>query len=64
MMLNHIGRQEKAALLEKALDICCADPKHGMSSDNCSVTAESFANFVMYTITNLENKAASVAKVI
>ena len=58
MMLRHIGFGEKADLLEAALDRCAADKKYGCASDNRGVTAEAFTNFVIYTLSAMENKAS------
>lgn len=55
MLLSHIGRQEKADLLEKALDICMFDNPKGLKitgrDDGC--TCEEFGDYVMNTVKTL-----------
>lgn len=55
MLLSHIGRQEKADLLEKALDICMIENPKGLvitgREDGC--TCEEFGNYVMQTVQTL-----------
>ena len=55
MLLSHIGRQEKADLLEKALDICMIENPKGLKitgrSDGC--TCKEFGDYVMDTVKNL-----------
>ena len=55
MLLSHIGRQEKADLLEKALDICMFENPKGLKitgrDDGC--TCEQFGDYVMETVKNL-----------
>ncbi|MBQ6624502.1 MAG: isocitrate/isopropylmalate dehydrogenase family protein [Clostridia bacterium] len=55
MLLSHIGRQEKADLLEKALDICMIENPKGLKitgrSDGC--TCKEFGDYVMETVKNL-----------
>lgn len=54
MLLSHIGEQEKADLLEKALDICMFDEKKMKITgreDGC--TCEEFGNYVMETVKKL-----------
>lgn len=55
MLLSHIGRQEKADLLEKALDICMFENPKGLKitgrEDGC--TCEEFGNYVMQTVKTL-----------
>ena len=54
MLLNHIGCQDKAAALEKALDICtAADAKMAITGREDGCTCEEFGNYLMETITNL-----------
>lgn len=50
MLLSHIGRNDKADKLERALDKCMADEKYRITgrSDGCS--CEDFGNYVMETI--------------
>ncbi len=55
MLLNHIGYQEKAAALEQALDICMITEKKLVITgreDGC--TCEEFGNYLMETITGLD----------
>ncbi len=54
MLLSHIGRQEQADKLEKALDICMITEKKLKitgRSDGC--TCEEFGNYVMETLASL-----------
>lgn len=55
MLLSHIGRQDKADLLEKALDICMFENPKELKitgrEDGC--TCEEFGNYVMETVKNL-----------
>ncbi|MDD6276381.1 MAG: isocitrate/isopropylmalate family dehydrogenase [Clostridia bacterium] len=54
MLLSHIGEQEKADLLEKALDICMFEEKKIQITgreDGC--TCEEFGNYVMETVQKL-----------
>lgn len=55
MLISHIGRQEKADLLEKALDICMFENPKGLKitgrDDGC--TCEQFGDYVMETVKNL-----------
>ena len=55
MLLSHIGRQEKADLLEKALDICMFENPKGLKitgrEDGC--TCEEFGDYVMNTVKTL-----------
>ena len=54
MLLNHIGYQDKAAALEKALDLCtAADAKMAITGREDGCTCEEFGNYLMETITNL-----------
>jgi isocitrate dehydrogenase (NAD+) len=54
MLLSHIGKQDKANLLERALDICMYEEKKMMvtgRSNGC--TCGEFGNYVMETISKL-----------
>ncbi len=54
MLLSHIGKQDKANLLERALDICTYEEKKMMvtgRSNGC--TCGEFGNYVMETISKL-----------
>ena len=52
MLLSHIGRQEKADLLEKALDICMiSEKKLTITGRDTGCTCEEFGDYVMETIT-------------
>lgn len=54
MLLSHIGRQEKADLLEKALDICMFDEaKLKITGRSDGATCEQFGDYVMETIKKL-----------
>lgn len=51
MLLSHIGRQEKADLLEKALDICMiSEKKLTTTGRDTGCTCEEFGDYVMETI--------------
>ena len=51
MLLSHIGRQEKADLLEKALDICMiSEKKLTITGRDTGCTCEEFGDYVMETI--------------
>lgn len=51
MLLSHIGRQEKADLLEKALDICMFDEaKLKITGRSDGATCEQFGDYVMETV--------------
>lgn len=52
MLLSHIGRQEKADLLERALDICMiSEKKLTITGRDTGCTCEEFGDYVMETIT-------------
>ena len=56
MLLSHIGEQEKADLLERALDICMLEEKKLQITgrdDGC--TCEEFGNYVMDTVKKLKS---------
>ncbi len=54
MLLSHIGRQEKADLLEKALDICMFDEaKLKITGRSDGATCEQFGDYVMETVKKL-----------
>ena len=51
MLLSHIGRQEKADLLERALDICMyEDKKLTVTGRDTGCTCEEYGDYVMETI--------------
>lgn len=55
MLLSHIGRQEQADKLERALDICMLEEKKLTitgRADGC--TCEEFGNYVMETVRSLD----------
>ncbi len=55
MLLSHIGYQEQADKLEKALDKCMYDEKKlVMTGRDTGATSEEFANYVMDTIKNMQ----------
>ncbi len=55
MMLDHIGYNEKAKRLEKALDICgLYEKKIILTGRDTGKTGEEFANYVMETLKNPE----------
>ena len=54
MLLSHIGRQEKADLLERALDICMLEEKKlTITGRDTGCTCSEFGNYVMETVQNL-----------
>lgn len=55
MLLSHIGYQEQADKLEKALDKCMYDEKKlVMTGRDTGATSEEFADYVMDTIKNMQ----------
>ena len=55
MLLSHIGYQEQADKLEKALDKCMYDEKKlVMTGRDTGATSEEFADYVMDTIKNMK----------
>lgn len=57
MLLSHIGRQEKADLLEKALDICMYDEKKlKITGRDTGCTCSEFGDYVMSTVEKLAAK--------
>lgn len=54
MPLSHIGRQEKADLLERALDICMLEEKKlTITGRDTGCTCSEFGDYVMETVQNL-----------
>lgn len=54
MLLNHIGENEKATLLERALDICMNEEKKVViTGRDTGATTEAFGNYVMDTVQKL-----------
>ena len=54
MLLSHIGKQEQADKLERALDICMYEEKKiGITGRSDGCTCEEFGNYVMETLSNL-----------
>ena len=54
MLLSHIGYQDKADKLERALDICSFEEKKlTITGRNTGATCEEFANYVMETLKRL-----------
>jgi isocitrate dehydrogenase (NAD+) len=54
MLLDHIGKTDKAARLEKALEICTAPAAHiRMTGRVTGATGAEFADYVMETLTEL-----------
>lgn len=54
MLLNHIGYQEKASKMERALDICMLEEaKIKITGRDTGCTTEEFGNYVMETIEKL-----------
>ncbi len=51
MLLSHIGLQERADRLERALDICCfEEKKYTITGRDTGATCEVFGNYVMDTL--------------
>lgn len=54
MLLSHIGRQESADRLERALDICCFEERRlTITGRDTGATCEDFGNYVMETLERL-----------
>lgn len=54
MLLSHIGRQDKADLLERALDICMLEEKKlTITGRDTGCTCGEFGDYVMETVQNL-----------
>lgn len=54
MLLSHIGKQEKADRLERALDICCFEERRlTITGRDTGATCEAFGNYVMETLAQL-----------
>ena len=54
MLLSHIGEQESADLLEKALDICMFDEKKlQITGRDTGCTCAEFGDYVMETVKKL-----------
>ncbi len=54
MLLSHIGLQEKADKLERALDICMfEEKKYTITGRDTGATCQQFGDYVMETLTNL-----------
>lgn len=54
MLLSHIGRQEKADLLERALDICMLEEKKlTITGRDTGCTCSEFGDYVMETVQSL-----------
>ena len=54
MLLSHIGHQDKADRLERALDICAFEEKRlTITGRGTGATCEQFGNYVMDTLTSL-----------
>lgn len=57
MLLSHIGRQEKADLLERALDICMYEEKKmAITGRDTGCTCRQFGDYVMSTVEKLAAK--------
>lgn len=54
MLLSHIGKQEKADRLERALDVCCFEERRlTITGRDTGATCEAFGNYVMETLARL-----------
>ena len=57
MLLSHIGQQEKADLLERALDICMYEEKKlTITGRDTGCTCKEFGDYVMETVQKLCDK--------
>ena len=57
LLLSHIGQAEKAALLERALDICMFEEKRmEFTSRETGCTCAQFGDYVMETMERLQNE--------
>jgi isocitrate dehydrogenase (NAD+) len=55
MLLNHVGRNGKAALLERALDICMLEEKRlSITGRSDGATCSAFGDYVMETVEKLK----------
>ena len=55
MLLNHVGRNAKAALLERALDICMIEEKRlTITGRSDGATCSAFGDYVMETVERLK----------
>ena len=55
MLLSHIGRQEKADLLERALDICMfGEKKYSVTGRSDGCTCADFGGYVLDTMSSLQ----------
>lgn len=58
MLLSHIDRQDKADLLERALDICMTEEKKiSITGHEDGCTCEEFGNYVMETVQRLSSES-------
>lgn len=58
MLLSHIDRQDKADLLERALDICMTEEKKiSITGRDDGCTCEEFGNYVMETVQRLSSES-------
>lgn len=58
MLLSHIDRQDKADLLERALDICMTEEKKiSITGREDGCTCEEFGNYVMETVQRLSSES-------
>jgi len=56
LLLGHIGRQDKAGLLERALDICMFEEKRmAITGRDTGCTCAQFGDYVMETVGKLQN---------
>ncbi len=55
MLLSHIGYTEKSEMLNKALDICMADPNKKITGRNDGCSCSEFGEFVMETLKNISS---------
>lgn len=54
MLLSHIGKQEKADRLERALDICCFEERRlTITGRDTGATCDAFGNYVMEALARL-----------
>ncbi|MEG1819573.1 MAG: isocitrate/isopropylmalate dehydrogenase family protein, partial [Oscillospiraceae bacterium] len=56
MLLSHIGRQDKADMLERALDICMFEEKTiSITGRNDGCTCSEFGDYVMETVKKISD---------
>ena len=54
MLLEHIGKVEKARMLEQALNRCAAEKKHVVTGRDTGATCEQYADYVMEMLSSIK----------